>query len=118
MVVCGQPKTTAEYIQATSRVGRDDRRPGLVLTLLQRAQARRPLALRALRDLHESFYRGGRGDQRDALLAAGDRPRPGRRGGCAGTPRFQANRSLRDVEGAADVFVVGLKEAGFVKEGA
>ncbi|RFU42346.1 DNA helicase [Actinomadura logoneensis] len=38
MAVMGQPQTTAEYIQATSRVGRRD--PGLVVTLLNSARSR------------------------------------------------------------------------------
>ncbi|MFO0592642.1 MAG: DISARM system helicase DrmA [Polyangiaceae bacterium] len=57
MVVCGQPKTTAEYIQATSRVGRDPNRPGLVVTLLNGYRARDRSHLEHFPGYHASFYR-------------------------------------------------------------
>ena len=57
MVVNGQPKTTAEYIQATSRVGRDDTRPGLVLTLLNTHRPRDRSHYERFAAYHASFYR-------------------------------------------------------------
>ena len=57
MVVLNQPKTHAEYIQATSRVGRDDRRPGLVVTLLNAHKPRDRSHYERFRHYHETFYR-------------------------------------------------------------
>ena len=57
MVVLGQPKTTAEYIQTTSRVGRDARRPGLVVTLFNVNRPRDRSHYERFQGYHESFYR-------------------------------------------------------------
>ena len=57
MVVLGQPKTAAEYIQATSRVGRDANRPGLVVTLLNIHRPRDRSHYERFQSWHTSFYR-------------------------------------------------------------
>lgn len=57
MVVLGQPKTAAEYIQATSRVGRDDRRPGLVVTLFNVNRPRDRSHFERFEFFHRTFYR-------------------------------------------------------------
>jgi superfamily II DNA or RNA helicase len=57
MVVYGQPKTSAEYIQATSRVGRDHERPGLVVTLLNIHKPRDRSHYERFAAYHQSFYR-------------------------------------------------------------
>ena len=56
MVVNGQPLTTAEYIQASSRIGRADV-PGLVFTNYYRQQARSLSHYENFRPYHESFHR-------------------------------------------------------------
>ncbi|NJL82109.1 MAG: helicase, partial [Chloroflexaceae bacterium] len=57
MVVLGQPKTAAEYIQSTSRVGRDESRPGLVVTLLNLHRPRDRSHYEHFTAWHDAFYR-------------------------------------------------------------
>ncbi|MET7373443.1 DISARM system helicase DrmA [Micromonospora arida] len=57
MVVTGQPKNTAEYIQASSRVGRDARRPGLVVTLYNWTRPRDLAHYEDFEYYHATFYR-------------------------------------------------------------
>ncbi len=57
MVVAGQPKTTAEYIQASSRVGRQLERPGLVVTCFNVHKPRDRSQYEHFTAYHESFYR-------------------------------------------------------------
>ncbi len=114
MLVVGQPKNTAEYIQASSRVGRDAARPGLVITLGNWARPRDLAHYEQFRHYHETFYA-----QVEALsvtpfsvtsLERGldGRPRqrgPRARGGStgravAGAPPGASSRATADVDGA------------------
>ncbi|MDI5968568.1 DISARM system helicase DrmA [Streptomyces sp. SL13] len=56
MLVVGQPKNTAEYIQASSRVGRDADRPGLVVALENWARPRDLAHFEQFRHYHATFY--------------------------------------------------------------
>jgi ATP-dependent helicase YprA (DUF1998 family) len=66
MVVQGQPKTAAEYIQATSRIGRDHNRPGLVVVVLNLHKPRDRTHFEQFGQFHRSFYRASR--RRASLL--------------------------------------------------
>ena len=57
MLVLGQPKTSAEYIQATSRVGRDAAKPGLVVTIFNIHKPRDRSHYERFGSFHASFYR-------------------------------------------------------------
>lgn len=55
MVVAGQPKTNSEYIQATSRVGRDN--PGIVIAVYNASRSRDRSHYEQFLKYHTSLYR-------------------------------------------------------------
>jgi hypothetical protein len=57
MVVAGQPKSTSEYIQATSRVGREREKPGLVVVVFNLHKPRDRSHFEHFQSYHEAFYR-------------------------------------------------------------
>jgi hypothetical protein len=100
MVVMGQPQATAEYIQATSRVGRQH--PGLVVTLYNAGRSRDRSHYESFPTYHSALYR-----QVESTSVTPFSPRARDRALHAvlltlartGIPELRANVAARDVEG-------------------
>ncbi|WP_030258454.1 MULTISPECIES: helicase-related protein [Streptomyces] len=56
MTIVGQPKTTAQYIQVSGRVGRDLRAPGLVIMIYGAAKPRDRSHYERFRTYHQQLY--------------------------------------------------------------
>ncbi|WP_062389944.1 helicase-related protein [Demequina iriomotensis] len=56
MTIVGQPKTTAQYIQVSGRVGRNVKTPGLVITIYGAAKPRDRSHYERFRTYHQQLY--------------------------------------------------------------
>lgn len=56
MAIVGQPKTTSQYIQVSSRVGRDHEKPGIVVVLYGQSKPRDRSHYERFRPYHQRLY--------------------------------------------------------------
>ncbi len=56
MTIVGQPKTTSEYIQASSRIGRRESSPGIVVTNYNPSRSRDRSHYERFRSYHQTLY--------------------------------------------------------------